>query len=151
MLGIAWAVLASSDNHEFIPKEKAMKRSTIAIAVLATGLGAPPLLVTAQAPSKPPANSMGHDMSAMQEQMKKMQAQTDRIRQTKDPKERQKLMAEHMKTMQDTMKDMRGMGMGGGMGADQRMQMMENRMDMMQMMMEQMMQHDQMMQRSPAK
>ena len=69
-----------------------MKRSTIAIAVLAAGLVASPLLVTAQAPSKPPANSMGHDMSAMQEQMKKMQAQMDKIRQTKDAKERQKLM-----------------------------------------------------------
>jgi hypothetical protein len=37
------------------------------------------------------------------------------------------------------------------MGPDQRTQMMENRMDMMQMMMEQMMQHDQMMQRPGAK
>ena len=116
-----------------------MKRSTIAIAVLAAGLAASPLLVTAQAPSKPPASSMRHDMGAMQEQMKKMQTQMDKIGQTKDSKERQKLMAEHMKTMQDTMKDMRGMG--GAMGADQRMQMM----------MEQMMQHDQMMQRPPAK
>jgi hypothetical protein len=67
-----------------------------------------------------------------------------------------------MQAMQDNMKAMRGMGgpmmmggqKGGGMtsaGPTQRTQIMEQRMDMMQMMMEQMVQHDQMMQSTPAK
>jgi len=91
----------------------------------------------------------------------------DRIHKTTDPAERQKLLDEHYKLMQEQMTTMRGMGggmmmgMGGGMGQggqgvmgpggapksggpgkaptpDQRMRMMEDRMDMMQMMMEQM-------------
>ncbi|MDC6177097.1 hypothetical protein [Ralstonia solanacearum] len=96
------------------------------------------------------------------QQMKKTLAQMDKIHQTKDPKERQRLMAEHMQTMRETMQSMHGTGgpmmmevmggqgmmggagapgMGGpGMTPDQRMNMMENRMDMMQMMMEQMLQ-----------
>ena len=113
-------------------------------------------------------------MAQMQERMKQMQEQMDRIHKTADPKERQKLMQEHMQSMNETMKMMHGMGGGmmmgmtegktgamghgmmgnggkAGMDPRQRQDMMEKRMDMMQMMMEQMMQHDQLMQRSPAK
>ena len=143
-----------------------MNRKLIAIALLAAGLAAQPLVAAAQAPAQKPAPVM-MDQDKMGEQMKKMQAQMDRIRQAADPKERERLMQEHMKTMQETMQGMRGMGgpmmgtMGGGMmggakGAgpmkpDRRMNMMEQRMDMMQMMMEQMMQHEGMMQSAPAK
>ncbi len=93
-------------------------------------------------------------------QMQKMLAQMDQIHQTKDPAERQRLMDEHMRTMQDTMQSMHAMGgpmmmdmmgqqgMGGvpnktqsgkrGSGVNERIDMMEKRMDVMQMMMEQM-------------
>lgn len=128
-----------------------MKLRTIAIAALATGLAAPVLSI-AQSPAKPEAKA---EMGMTSEQMKKMQAQMDKIRQTQDPEERRKLLAEHQKSMQEAMQSMRGMGggmmMGGAMGPDHRMQMMEHRMDMMQMMMEQMMQRDQMMQHPGAK
>lgn len=89
-----------------------------------------------------------------------MQVQMDRIHQTKDPKGRQRLMAEHVQAIQDaiqTVHDMggpmmmdmmggQGMGVGGaapmtggsGMPMEQHMNMMENRMDMVQMMMNRM-------------
>jgi hypothetical protein len=79
-------------------------------------------------------------------------------------------MQEHMRTMQENMKSMGGMGGpmmkgDGGQGRmamvgprsmsagdiDQRQEMMERRMDMMQMMMVQMMQHDRMMESAPAR
>jgi DNA-binding protein YbaB len=142
----------------------AMKTSILMSTFVACALSAP--IVSAQDKSAPasPAMSMGMDkqMPQMQENMKKMQAQMEKSRVTTDPKERQALMQEHMQAMQDNMKAMRGMGgpmmmggqKGGGMtsaGPTQRTQMMEQRMDMMQMMMEQMVQHDQMMQSTPAK
>ncbi|MCA8292039.1 MULTISPECIES: hypothetical protein [Burkholderia cepacia complex] len=109
-------------------------------------------------------------LGEMHQQMQKMLAQMDKIRQTKDPVERKRLLDEHMQTMQDAMQTMHsmggpmmmqmmgGQGMGGaanrresgksGTGPNQRMTMMEERMDMMQMMMEQMM--EQQKQSSPA-
>ena len=107
------------------------------------------------------------DRTQMQERMRLMQQQMDRLHKTTDPAERQKLLDEHYKLMEAQMATMRGMGggmmkgMDGGMGqggqgmmgpggapksggpgkaptSDQRMRMMEDRMDMMQMMMEQM-------------
>lgn len=126
-------------------------------------------------PQKPAATRPGMvsgqimGTGAMAEQMKKAQAQMERIRKSTDPKEREKLLAEHLSSMQAVMRDMGGMGggmMGGGVGGaaggammggaatkgesrapstDQRMQMMENRLDMMQMMMDQMLQREQMM------
>ena len=144
-----------------------MKRTPIAIALLAGALAMQPSPSAAQAtgdkPAAKPRAGMQMDSKLQQqmiERMKTMQAQMDKIRQTTDPKERDKLFAEHMKSMQEGMQMMRGMGggmMGGGMmgggqrGGGQSAQMMEGRMDMMQMMMEQMMQHEQMMQRTPAK
>jgi len=96
-------------------------------------------------------------MAKMDAQMKSMQGMHDKMMGAKTPEERNKLMAEHMKTMRDGMAmmdgmsgagmdDMKGMQMGGDMGA--RHQMMGKRMDMMQTMMKMMM--DQM-PASPAK
>ncbi|MEY4640221.1 MAG: hypothetical protein RLZZ227_215, partial [Pseudomonadota bacterium] len=70
------------------------------------------------------------------------------IQQEKDPAKRAELMAQHMEEMREMHA---GMGMGAGaaqqgmpaMPMEQRMQMMEQRIDMMQMMMEQMMHHEQ--------
>jgi len=141
-----------------------MKTSILISSFVACALSAP--IVSAQDKSAPasPAMSMGMDkqMPQMQENMKKMQAQMEKSQATTDPKERQALMQEHMQAMQENMKAMRGMGgptmmggqKGGGIksaGPTQRPEMMEQRMDMMQMMMEQMVQHDQMMQSTPAK
>ncbi len=106
------------------------------------------------------------DRTQMQERMQLMQQQMNRLHKTTDPAERQKLLDEHYKLMEAQMATMRGMGGGGMMGGgmmgqggqgmmgpggapksgapgkpptpDQRMRMMEDRMDMMQMMMEQM-------------
>ncbi|MEX3634594.1 hypothetical protein [Paraburkholderia sp. BR14320] len=116
---------------------------------------------SAGAPPAPAAQSADR-LEEARRQMQKMLAQMDEIRHTKDPAARQRLLDEHMRTMQDAMQSMHGMGgpmmmgmmgqqgMGGttnraqsgkrGSGANERMNMMENRMDMMQMMMEQMMQ-----------
>lgn len=78
----------------------------------------------------------------MAEHMQKMQKQMQQIHASKDPAERKRLMDEHMKSMQGTMPMMSGMGARSGTEPNQRMQMMEMRMDMMQKMMEQMLQHD---------
>ncbi len=152
-----------------------MKRTPIAIALLAAALAVQPLTAAAQTsadkPAAKPRAGMQMDPKLQQQmvdRLKDMQAQMDKIRQTSDPKEREKLLAEHMKSMEEGMQMMRGMGggtmgmMGGGagggmMGGGQRgsggqsPQMLERRMDMMQMMMEQMMQHQEMMQQAPAK
>ena len=145
-----------------------MKRTSIAVAVLAAVLTAQPLAAAAQATAAPkPHAGMQMDPKMQQQmidRMKTMQAQMGQIRQTSDPKEREKLLAGHMKSMQEGMQMMGGMSggmmgmmgggmMGGGQGgsAGQSAEMMERRMDMMQMMMEQMLQHQQMMQQAPAK
>jgi hypothetical protein len=144
-------------------------------AIVACALSAP--IASAEdspMPVKPEMDMGAHThvknpMSQMQESMKAMQAQMDRIHKTTDGKERQKLMQEHMQAMQNNMKAMRDMGgpmmmgdgdcggmmMGGKKGgmADgdmmKRVEMTEERMDMMQMMMEQMMQRDQAMESMP--
>ena len=141
-----------------------MKTSILISSFVACALSAP--IVSAQDKSAPAKPGMGmdmdKDMSRMHARMQAMQAQMDAHRNTTDPAERRKLMQEHMQTMQENMKAMRGMGgptmmggqKGGGIksaGPTQRPEMMEQRMDMMQMMMEQMVQHDQMMQSTPAK
>jgi hypothetical protein len=145
-----------------------MKRTPIAIALLAAALAVQPLAAGAQVTTEKPG-PMQMDSKLQQQMldhMKEMQSQMDKIRQSTDPNERQKLVAEHMSSMQEGMQMMRGMGGGmmgmmhGGAGAGmtgprgggaQNPQMMERRMDMMQMMMEQMMQHQQMMQAPPGK
>jgi hypothetical protein len=86
-----------------------------------------------------------------------MQTMMDQARQAKNPTERQKLMAEHMGMMQEQIGGMHSMmGQGGMMGQNQgggdldskvapQMQMMQQRMDMMQRMMEQVLQQQQLM------
>jgi hypothetical protein len=167
------AVLVKFFLNSTCERSNTMKRTPIAIALLAAALAVQPLTAAAQSTTGKPAAKPGAGMqmdSKLQQQMmnrmKEMQAHMEKIRQTTDPNERQKLMAEHMKSMQEGMQMMRGagggmMGMmggaaGGGMmgprgGGGQSPQMMERRMDMMQMMMEQMMQHQQMMQSTPTK
>jgi hypothetical protein len=148
-----------------------MKRTAIA-AVLVAGLAAQPLLSIAQTKSDSSGTAQGAAAESdsklreqMTEHMRSMQEQMDKIRQTTDASERQKLLAEHMAAMQEGMKTMQGTGggmmmgmMGGGAmagggqpGGAQSLQMMENRLDMMQVMMAQMMEHMQMMQPAPGK
>jgi hypothetical protein len=82
--------------------------------------------------------------------MKKMEDLMARMQKAADPEERRRLMEEHMKSMHEGMAMMKGMGGGGmsgggmagmprGGNAEQRMQAMERRLDMLQSMMEQMM------------
>ena len=130
-----------------------MRRTPIAVALLAVALAAQPLAAAAQAKmqghGEQPAAGMQMDPKfdqQMAERLKSMQAQMGEIRQSADPKEREKLLAEHMSTMQEGLNMMRGMG-GGQRGAD----MMQGRMDMMQAMMDQMLEHQKMMQQAPAK
>lgn len=96
-------------------------------------------------------------MMRMDAQMKTMQEMHEKMMRAKTTEERSKLMTEHMQAMRDGMVimdglsdagmgDMKGMQMGGDMGAQH--QMMGKRMDMMQSMMKMMM--DQM-PASPAK
>lgn len=87
-------------------------------------------------------------MARMDAQMKTMQEMHDKMMSSKTTDEHSKLTAEHMKAMRDGMAmmdgmsgagigDIKGMQMGGDMGAQH--QMMEKRMDMMQAMMKMMM------------
>lgn len=96
-------------------------------------------------------------MARMDAQMKTMQEMHEKMMSAKTTEERRKLMTEHMKAMRDGMAmmdgmsgagmgDIKGVQMGGDMGAQH--QMMGKRMDMMQAMMKMMM--DQM-SASPAK
>ncbi len=96
-------------------------------------------------------------VKSMQANVKKMQAQLERIAKAKTDSERQQTMAEHMRTMQENMQMARGMQAGmmgcpmmgngmmgqGGMGMmmgpgspagdmQERMQHMEQRLDMME-------------------
>ena len=97
------------------------------------------------------ANNMAtpDQMAKMDAQMKTMQGMHEKMMNAKTPEERSKLMAEHMKTMQDCMAMMGGMS-GAGMGSmqgqkpmpgnmNERQQMMEKRMGMMEAMMQMMM------------
>jgi len=98
----------------------------------------------------------------MHENMQKMQEQMAQLNKTTDPQERERLMQEHMQSMQKMMQMMQGMiGSGMMMGSERnqpapkdgaatadRMQKMEQRMNMMQMMMQQMMQQQEQMMRS---
>lgn len=97
------------------------------------------------------------DMKKMHEHMKEMQGVMDDANKSDDPQERQRLMQAHMEKMHEMMGGMRGMmGEGKMMSGDssddkkmemqmgstsmsQRLEMMGQRMDMMQVMMEQMM------------
>jgi hypothetical protein len=93
---------------------------------------------------------MSHDqMTNMHEHMEKMQTLMKRIKSEKDPEKHHALLEEHIKAMKEGMHMMSGrMGMGDAKGAMknmdaiQRIDMMEQRMSMMQMMMEQMIEHD---------
>ncbi len=85
-------------------------------------------------------------MATHKQRMEKIMAE---LKEEKDPEKHQKLMEEHTKSMQDAMhmmnSNMRGKhGITGQMKMPsmQQMDMMENRMDMMQTMMGQMMQHN---------
>lgn len=119
--------------------------------------------------AKAAAQPRGEAIKKMQGNVKKMRSQLDLIAKAKTDEERQKLMAEYMQTMRENMMAAKGMlgegaacpmmkggkgGMGmGGMGmmkgqgdeghghctGMERMQKMEQRMDMMQMKMDAMM------------
>src|SRR4029450_4316191 len=110
-------------------------------------------------PTPPPQAAPGSQMMdpGMLEAMQKMQEDMTKIRSTTDQAERQKLIAQHMSTMRDAMVMMMKLGGGPGTGMmpgagmmrgpsaapapgermPDRMEMMEQRMGMMQMMMEQ--------------
>ena len=107
-----------------------------------------------QAASSPGMGMM--DMDRMHDQMQIMRETMDRAHKTDDPDKRRQLMQQHMTQMHDMMGNMRGMmgpgmmtpaevkgkmdgGQMGGASMDERHQMMERRMDVMQQMMEQMM------------
>lgn len=119
--------------------------------------------------AKATAQPSGEAIKKMQGNVKKMRSQLDLIAKAKTDEERQKLMAEYMQTMRENMMAAKGMlgegaacpmmkggkggmGMGGmgmmkGLGDEghghcagmERMQKMEQRMDMMQMKMDAMM------------
>ena len=103
---------------------------------------------------------MGHEqMMAMHEHMQKMKEMMAKIKAETDPEKRQQLMQEHRRTMQGGMKMLDdGMGMEMTVGESskmddmdmiKRMDMMEERMGMMQMMMGQMMDHESESQKTP--
>lgn len=114
--------------------------------------------VTKPSASKPSAGTK-QKVDQMDKQMTVMSEMHQKMMGAKTPEERSALMGEHMKVMQDgmsMMNMMKGSGMagagmgGGGMGGSQdnksmpgnmedRQQMTEKRMDMMQMMMQMMM------------
>ena len=102
------------------------------------------------APAAKPGNT--DQMAAMDSQMKAMREMHEKMANAKTPEERNALMAEHLKAMQDGMGMMNMMGgtgmegMGGTQGRkpmpgnmNERYQVMEKRMDMMQSMMQMMM------------
>lgn len=108
---------------------------------------------TKSSASKPSVTTR-QNMVQMDKQMAMMGEMHQKMMNAKTPEERGALMGEHMKMMQDGMSMMNmmgGSGMGGpGMGGTQggkgaagsmedRQQMIEKRMDMMQMMMQMMM------------
>ncbi len=92
---------------------------------------------------------MDHEqMTKMHEHMEQMQAMMQAIKKEKDPAKRKQLMQKHMDNMQDSMKMMGGAMMGttskgnmSTMSMDEKMNMMQNQMDMMGMMMQQMLEH----------
>ena len=103
---------------------------------------------------------MGHEqMMAMHEHMQKMHDMMAKIKAETDSEKRQKLMQEHMRVMQEGMRLMGdGMAMGMTKGESskmddmdmmKRMDVMAERMGMMQMMMGQMMDHESESQKSP--
>jgi len=104
----------------------------------------------AQGKSAPMAAQKGMGggmMENMQVHMKKMMQQMQEIHEARDPDKRDRLTEEHMQSMQEGMKMMKGMGGGMMMGKGKpvgddmrtRMDMMEQRVEMIQMMMDQMM------------
>ena len=133
-----------------------ISRALVVIALATAATGAPSL-GSAQTAPKPPGTSAAamkgnaDHMAAMDAQMKAMREMHEKMVNAKTPEERNALMADHMKTMQAgmaTLNMMGGAGMGG-MGAmqggkpmpgdmNQRQQMMEKRIDMMQSMMQMM-------------
>jgi hypothetical protein len=122
-----------------------MKRYHLLAASAFMLLAMPAAYAQTAAPAPPP------------DRFQQMQTMMDQMSQAKTPAERQKLAAEHMKLMQEQMTGMRSMmGQGGMMGQHQgvnavdpkvapQMQMMQQRIDMMQRMMEQMVQQQQLM------
>ena len=136
-----------------------ISRALVVLTLAAAASGAPGL-GSAQTPQKPPGTSAAathgnaEHMAAMDAQMKAMREMHEKMVNAKTPEQRNALMAEHMKTLQAgmaTMNMMGGAGMGamGAMGAmqggkpmpgdiNQRQQMMEKRMDMMQSMLQMM-------------
>ncbi len=132
----------------------------LVVIAFATATAGAPGLGSAQTAPKPPGTAAAamkgnaEHMAAMDAQMKTMREMHEKMVNAKTPEERNALMAEQMKTMQAamaTMNMMGGAGMGG-MGAmgvmqgakptpgdmNQRQQMMEKRMDMMQSMLQMM-------------
>jgi len=87
-------------------------------------------------------------MMQMNEHMGKLQSQMTNIKREKSSEKRNMMMHEHMQSMQQGMKMMKG-GMEstdkkemGNMPIDKRMEMMQDKINMMQMMMGQMMEHN---------
>jgi hypothetical protein len=134
-------------NHDFHFNQgkQIMKRYHLLAVSAFMLLAIPAAYAQTAAPAPPP------------DRFQQMQTMMDQMAQAKTPAERQKLMAEHMALMQAQMTGMRSMmGQGGMTGQPQggnamdpkdapQMQMMQQRVDMMQRMMEQMLQQQQLM------
>ncbi|MBS9869650.1 hypothetical protein [Vibrio alginolyticus] len=82
----------------------------------------------------------GDQMAGMHKHMHEMQSLMASIKQESDPEKREQLLREHHKSMQEGMHMMMGgtSAQHSEMKMDERMNMMEQRMGMMNMMMEQM-------------
>lgn len=102
-----------------------------------TKLKALALLVTI---ASVPALAAEEEATQMHARMAQMQEQMAAIRAEQDPARRAELMEEHHAGMRDMMRMMEH-GSTEGMSMEQRVQAMEERMDMMSMMMGQMMEH----------
>lgn len=133
-----------------------MKKS-IAWVIGAAALFAGGVALAQDAKAPPPAakaaaNASMPTKAQIDEHIKKMQALHEKVTGAATPEERQKALEEARKEMQDAMKTMQPMMQGGGMMGDgtmgrkgkaadnsAQMQMMGERVDMMQMMMQMMM------------
>lgn len=126
-----------------------MKGLAILFAVL---LSAQVNAAAEQGKSMPPDTMMGflnhEQMTKMHDHVEEMQAAIQALKKEKDPAKRKELMQKHMDNMNDSMKMLGGAMMGttgnsriSSMSMDERMNMMQGQLGMMQMMMEQMMEH----------
>ena len=124
------------------------------IAIVVGGLLAATLAIGQENEAQSSCCMMNKEqLTKMHQHMQQMQNTMQAIQNETDPAKRQALMQQHMAAMREGM-GMMGMGKGGmmrkggpgkgmqDMNMEQRIQRMENHMQMMQMMMEQMMEHE---------